>query len=94
MKTRDAVTIVVNKAKSPLAFLGNAGQDWRMIFEETIAIPQDRTLHLDLVLPKTMPCGTTLIKLIPQASSTMLISEAALAKDWNSPDEDLAWQSL
>jgi hypothetical protein len=65
-----------------------------MIFEETITIPQDRKLHLDLVLPKTMPCGTARIKLIPQASSTMLLSEDALAKDWNGPDEDLAWQSL
>ncbi|MDR3324466.1 MAG: hypothetical protein LBS82_00560 [Spirochaetaceae bacterium] len=65
-----------------------------MIFEDTITIPQDRRLHLDLILPKTMPCGAALIKLIPQASPTMLISESALAKDWNAPAEDLAWQSL
>jgi hypothetical protein len=65
-----------------------------MIFEDTITIPQDRKLHLDLILPKTMPCGATLIKLIPQASPTMLLSEIALAKDWNTSAEDMAWQSL
>jgi hypothetical protein len=65
-----------------------------MIFEEIVTIPQDRKLHLDLILPKTMPCGTALIKLIPQASTIMLLSETSLDKDWNNPDEDLAWQSL
>jgi hypothetical protein len=65
-----------------------------MIFEDTITIPQDRKLHFDLILPKTMPCGAALIKLIPQASPAMLLSEIALSKDWNTPAEDMAWQSL
>jgi hypothetical protein len=31
---------------------------------------------------------------VPLASPAMPLSEAALAKDWNTPAEDLAWQSL
>jgi hypothetical protein len=28
------------------------------------------------------------------ASETMLLAEASLAKDWNTPDEDAAWADL
>jgi hypothetical protein len=31
---------------------------------------------------------------ISQIPETMLMSEAALAKDWNTPEEDEAWANL
>jgi len=31
---------------------------------------------------------------LQQAPETMLLSEAALAKDWNTPEEDKAWADL
>lgn len=30
----------------------------------------------------------------PRIPDTMLLSEAALAKDWNRPEEDAAWANL
>jgi hypothetical protein len=30
----------------------------------------------------------------PQISETLLLSEASLAKDWDTPEEDEAWASL
>jgi hypothetical protein len=65
-----------------------------MIFEQTIEIPADRRVRLDFALPETVPSGSFRLRFVPQASSTMLMSEASLAKDWNSSEEDLAWESL
>jgi hypothetical protein len=65
-----------------------------MIFEQTIEIPADRRVRLDFALPQAIPCGSFRLKFVPQAPSTMLMSEASLAKDWNSPEEDLAWENL
>ena len=31
---------------------------------------------------------------ISQSPETMLLSEASLAKDWNTPEEDEAWAAL
>ena len=31
---------------------------------------------------------------LPHAPETMLLSEAALAKDWDTPEEDEAWAAL
>ena len=31
---------------------------------------------------------------LSQISETMLLSETALSKDWNTPEEDAAWASL
>ena len=33
-------------------------------------------------------------KLLSQIPKTMLMSEASLSKDWNTPEEDEAWASL
>jgi hypothetical protein len=63
-----------------------------MIFEQTITIPVDR--HLSLDLPETVPSGNACLTLTSQMPVTMLMSEASLAKDWNSPEEDLAWANL
>jgi hypothetical protein len=65
-----------------------------MIFEQTIDIPLDRKLRLELDLPEAMPCGKTRLTLIPQIPDTMRMSETSLAKDWNSSEEDRAWADL
>jgi hypothetical protein len=65
-----------------------------MIFAQTITIPVDRKVRLDLNLPDTVPCGTVCLMLAPQMPPTMLMSEASLAKDWNSPEEEWAWADL
>jgi hypothetical protein len=65
-----------------------------MIFEQTISIPEDRKLHLDIELPGTMPCGIACLRLIPNPPETMVLSETSLAKTWDSPVEDKAWENL
>ena len=65
-----------------------------MIFEQTVIIPESHRLCLDLELPTTMPSGTAYLKLISIPPATMLLSEAALAKTWDSPEEDAAWEHL
>ena len=65
-----------------------------MIFEQTVIISENRRLRLDLELPKTMPSGTAFLKLIPIPPATMLLSEASLAKTWDTPEEDEAWKNL
>jgi hypothetical protein len=65
-----------------------------MIFEQTITIPKNHRLHLDLDLPKTMPCGQAYLKLILVPPATMLLSESSLAKTWDLPEEDEAWINL
>ena len=65
-----------------------------MIFEQTVTIPKDHRLRLDLELPKTMPSGTAFLRLIPVPPATMYLSEVSLAKTWDSPEEDKAWENL
>jgi hypothetical protein len=65
-----------------------------MIFEQTVTIPESHRLHLDLELPNTMPSGEAFLKLIPVPPATMLLSEASLAKTWDLPEEDTAWEDL
>jgi len=65
-----------------------------MIFEQTITIPENHLLRLDLELPKTMPSGTAFLKLIPAPTATMLLSESSLAKTWDLPEEDETWKNL
>ena len=65
-----------------------------MIFEQTITIPKNHKLHLDLDLPETMPCGHAYLRLIPVPSATMLLSETSLTKTWDLPEEDEAWVNL
>jgi hypothetical protein len=54
-----------------------------MTFEQTVTIPENRRLHLDLELPDAMPQGAAFLKLIPipcesALNSTALVSEASL----------------
>jgi len=65
-----------------------------MIFEQTVTIPKNHRLHLNLELPKTMPSGAAFLRLIPVPPTTMLLSEVSLAKTWDSPEEDKAWETL
>jgi hypothetical protein len=65
-----------------------------MIFEQTIDVPVNRRIRLDLQLPDAMPCGYARLTLIPQFPDTMLMSENTLSKDWDSPEEDSAWANL
>jgi len=65
-----------------------------MIFEQTVIIPENHRLCLDLELPHAIPCGAAFLKLIPVSPATMLLSETSLAKTWDSPDEDAAWKDL
>ena len=65
-----------------------------MIYEQTITIPKNHRLHLNLELPKTMPCGKAYLKLISVPPETMLLSETSLEKTWDLPEEDEAWANL
>jgi hypothetical protein len=71
-----------------------------MTIQQTIEIPADRRVYFDL--PMTVNAGPAKITLVvaaetkhrPQALATMLMSEAVLAKDWGTPEEDAAWENL
>jgi hypothetical protein len=65
-----------------------------MVFEQTITIPENHCLRLDLELPSAIPSGAAFLKLIPVPPATMLLNEASLAKTWDSPEEDAAWKNL
>jgi hypothetical protein len=47
-------------------------------------------------LPSTRRALVTILEDVPSVSvnETALLSEPALAKDWNRPEEDLAWSHL
>jgi hypothetical protein len=65
-----------------------------MIFEQTVDIPENRKLHLDIELPSAMPCGIAYMRLFPNPPETMMLSETSLAKTWDTPAEDKAWENL
>jgi len=65
-----------------------------MVFEQTVTIPENHRLLLDLEVPKTIPSGTAFLRLIPSPPATMLLSENSLAKTWDLPEENEAWKNL
>jgi predicted DNA-binding antitoxin AbrB/MazE fold protein len=46
--------------------------------------------------PVDLPPGSRVLITVvePEATETALLSEAALAADWNRPEEDAAWSDL
>ena len=50
----------------------------------------------DVHLPSTRRALVTILEAEPteQTGETTLLSEAALAEDWNRPEEDAAWSHL
>jgi hypothetical protein len=68
-----------------------------MQYEQAVEIPQSRRLTIDL--PREMPAGKAVIIVNCREENeglpaTMRLSEAALAEDWNSPEEEKAWADL
>ena len=62
-------------------------------FEATIG--PDGGIHLNEPIRVDRPCRAIVIILDePLASETALLSENALAEDWNRPEEDEAWSHL
>ena len=67
---------------------------------QTVDAIVDAEGHLQLVAPippgKARKAVLTIFDETPTlgASETALLSEAALAKDWNRPEEDAAWSYL
>jgi hypothetical protein len=53
-------------------------------------------LHDEIKLKKKYRALVTILEEEPKAevSETALLSETVLAKDWNTPEEDEAWQHL
>ena len=53
-------------------------------------------VHLIEPLRVPTPCRAlvTILEEAPAAKDTALLSEAALAEDWNRPEEDAAWAHL
>ena len=50
----------------------------------------------EIHLPSARPALVTILEdeAIPHPNETALLSEAALAEDWNRPEEDAAWAYL
>ena len=69
-----------------------------MIRTVEAVIDEEGVVHLleAVQLPQARRALVTILEEAPQpnASETMLMSEAALAEDWNRPEEDLAWSHL
>jgi uncharacterized membrane protein YebE (DUF533 family) len=59
-------------------------------------IDKDGTVHLHkkVRLPASRRAILTILDEPAQVSETALLSEAALAKDWNRPEEEEAWAYL
>jgi hypothetical protein len=64
------------------------------MYEQTVEIPPSRRLTIDV--PPEVPAGRIILTFRPalKPPETMLLCEAALATDWNTPEEDDAWASL
>ncbi len=64
--------------------------------EATIDTNGKIILHDEIKLEKKYRALVTILEEEPKAeiSETALLSEAALAKDWNKAEEDEAWQHL
>jgi len=66
-----------------------------LALQQTMAIPTN--LRLWLGVPGSKPVGTGVaapVRFEEEIPATMRLSENALAKDWDSPEEDAAWQNL
>jgi len=69
-----------------------------MTITQTVDIPENRRLTIDV--PREITTGkavitfTPIIQTLPKIPETMLLSEASLAKDWDTPEEDKAWAGL
>ncbi len=61
-----------------------------------VTIEKDGTVHLpgNLKLPAARRGILTILDEPIPAAETALLSEAALAEDWNRPEEDAAWAHL
>ena len=65
-------------------------------FEATIDTKGRITLHENIKLEKNRRALVTILDEEPKSETyeTALLSEKSLAKDWNTPEEDRAWQHL
>lgn len=61
-----------------------------------VTIEKDGTvrLHKKVKLPAPRRAILTILNEPALIADTALLSEAALAKDWNRPEEDIAWAHL
>ena len=64
-----------------------------MTIEQTVEIPANHRLTLDV--PREIPAGRAVLTFTPvpadlRSDDTMLMSEASLARDWNTPEENAA----
>lgn len=58
-------------------------------------IEKDGTIHLKEAVRLPHPCRAIVtIMDEPAVAETALLSEPALAEDWNRPEEDAAWSHL
>ena len=64
-------------------------QDGRLIFHNHIRLPGPRRVLVTFLEPLPEPAATEAM-----VAETALLSEAALAEDWNRPEEDEAWAYL
>ncbi|OIO92237.1 MAG: hypothetical protein AUK03_09955 [Anaerolineae bacterium CG2_30_64_16] len=67
---------------------------------QTVEAVIDQTGNLRLLQPITLPAMRRVLVTIlddepePSALETAMMSESALAMDWNTPEEDAAWSHL
>lgn len=66
---------------------------------QTYEATVDEKGQIQLILPVRLPSGHRVLVTILEEpaliiSETALLSEAALAEDWNRPEEDEAWSYL
>jgi hypothetical protein len=62
---------------------------------EAVVQPDGQVRLLEpLSLPSPRRALVTILEEPPSASDTALLSEGALAEDWNRPEEDAAWAHL
>ena len=60
----------------------------------TAEVDDEGNLHPDEPLAFSPGAKVLITVLEPGQSETALLSEAALAEDWNRPEEDAAWSHL
>ena len=85
------------KAKPcPLRFpLSQATLCRKMRTVEAVIQPDGRVQLIEpLSLPSPRRALVTILEEPPSVSDAALLSEAALAEDWNRPEEDAAWAHL
>ena len=63
-------------------------------FEATIDEKGNVRLLEPIQLPEPRRAFVTILPSESETSETALLSEAALAQDWNRPEKDVAWSNL